>query len=223
MIGKTDRPVHPSSLVCGVRGQQTRIVFDAGRGSTELAEVRTPDRLVSLGSGCPSGPCGLDRLSSWTARFVRLEGLAQSVSRESWGCLGGRPSLGRSRPFRSRRANDTDRTKLVDGELSRPARVNPQLTEAWQTVEYRLNRNELSGVPTARIRRENNGHNEGHNRLFTSCKASVVTRARMAGRLAFRHSAKSRMSPFSLQSVTYRSIFGVLGKRLNSPVLDRSR
>jgi len=31
--------------------------------------------------------------------------------------------------------------------------VNPQLTEAWQTVESRLNRNELSGVPTARIRR----------------------------------------------------------------------
>jgi hypothetical protein len=40
-----------------------------------------------------------------------------------------------------------------------PPSVNPQLTEAWQTVESRFNRNELSGVPTARIRRWNNGHN----------------------------------------------------------------
>ena len=40
-----------------------------------------------------------------------------------------------------------------------PPSVNPQLTAARQTVESRLNRNELSGVPTARIRRWNNGHN----------------------------------------------------------------
>jgi hypothetical protein len=79
---------------------------------------------------------------TWMERA--LGGSAQSVSRESWGRLFGRPSPGPSRPFRSRRANDTDRTQLVDGELSRSARVNPQLTEAWQTVETRLNRNELS-------------------------------------------------------------------------------
>jgi hypothetical protein len=41
--------------------------------------------------------------------------------------------------------------------------VNLQLTEAWQTAESRLNRNELSGVPTARIRRWNNGHNLNRN------------------------------------------------------------
>ena len=85
---------------------------------------------------CAAGPLRLDGTRSGRIGPIRF-------TRKLGACL--RPSIAGSFstiPFSKREQHD--RPQLVDGELSRSARVNPQLTEAWQTVESRLNRNELS-------------------------------------------------------------------------------
>jgi hypothetical protein len=80
---------------------------------------------------CPAGRIGPIRFTRKLG-MPRRPSIARTFSMTSFSTI----------PFSKR--EQPDRPQLVDGELSRPARVNPQLTEACQTVESRLNRNELS-------------------------------------------------------------------------------
>jgi hypothetical protein len=120
----------------------------------DSCSVRLPNR-TKLRGGDPR--LGVSVRSDWTGRVVQLDNASCPA-----GWIGPirftrklgmprRPSIARtfSTMLFSKREQH-DRPQLVEGELSRPARVNPQLTEACQTVESRLNRYELS-TPKADI------------------------------------------------------------------------